>query len=146
MFRVYSKAAVEQSAAAFAHAQVAFPNYTCVHSSPPRVVYHCYITQSITNTFQHQVHVFVDGATAAPAITHAAPGPQCLGWKHLCALAARAAVVVVEEMPVPPERGWVQALERHLQGTQTGLVAVDTACTMPMAVVNQRYEKCVGGG
>lgn len=84
--------------------------------------------------------MFVDGVTSVPLLS-AAPGPQSPGWQHLCALAAAAAIVVVEEMPVPPEREWVNSLKQHLTGTGTGLLAVDTSCCMPMRVVRDRYEK-----
>lgn len=95
-----------------------------------------------------QVHVFVDGTTMRPTPPSTAPGSTTAGWQQLCALAARAALVVVEDMPVAPERGWVATLAQHLRdkGEGTGLLAVDTACCLPMQVVGKRYDKCVVGG
>ena len=48
---------------------------------------------------------------------------------HLKTLAAQAAVVITEDLPVPPLRQWT----RHLSGAcATPVWAVDTACILPM--------------
>ena len=57
---------------------------------------------------------------------------------HLKTLAARAAVVVTEEMPVEPLRSWTGALA---SSSDTPIVAVDTACVVPMQLVGKPYER-----
>ncbi|MFO0825372.1 MAG: deoxyribodipyrimidine photo-lyase, partial [Gemmataceae bacterium] len=57
---------------------------------------------------------------------------------HLRTLAARAAILVTEEMPVDPIAGWV----RRLQDAITAPVwLVDTACVVPMNLVGRAYER-----
>lgn len=71
-----------------------------------------------------------------PYLLHVArrgePGSQ------LASLAARAKVVVTEDLPVQPYVGWCEQLQR--QGT-TPLLRVDTACVVPMLVVGRAYER-----
>lgn len=62
------------------------------------------------------------------------------GWKALVRLASHAAVVVAEDFPVPPESAWLQQLARQLPLT-VQLVAVDTACVLPMRLVPKCHEK-----
>ncbi|MEM6639041.1 MAG: FAD-dependent oxidoreductase [Pseudomonadota bacterium] len=52
--------------------------------------------------------------------------------------AARAAVVVLEEMPVPPMRDWQAAL---IERTSVPFVAVDARCIVPMARITKRHER-----
>jgi len=60
------------------------------------------------------------------------PGP------HLPHLAGRAAVVVTEDIPVSPIRDWTQ----ELQGVTTApLLAVDTACVVPMRLVGKAFDR-----
>ena len=56
---------------------------------------------------------------------------------HLRTLAERAAIVITEEMPVAPLRGWTRVLGRD----STPIVAVDTACVVPMQLVGKAYER-----
>ena len=56
---------------------------------------------------------------------------------HLRTLAMRAAFVVTEEMPVEPLRGWTLALGR----VGTPIIAVDTACVVPMQLVGKAHER-----
>lgn len=65
---------------------------------------------------------------------------QWPGWLALCNLAARSALVVTEDMPVPPEADWLQALAQQLAGGR-GLWAVDTACVVPMQLSKRAYER-----
>lgn len=53
-------------------------------------------------------------------------------------LANRAAIVVTEDMPVEPLVGWTQRLSDK---TSTPLVAVDTACVLPMQEVEKAYTR-----
>ncbi|MCA9261345.1 MAG: NAD(P)-binding protein [Planctomycetales bacterium] len=57
---------------------------------------------------------------------------------HLHTLAARAAVVVVEEMPVEPGRKWARRLAAV---APCAVVAVDAACIAPMQSLGQAYER-----
>lgn len=56
----------------------------------------------------------------------------------LRAMAEKAAVVVTEDMPVAPLAGWTEGLARRVEGP---LLAVDTACTVPMALVPRAYDR-----
>jgi photolyase PhrII len=58
--------------------------------------------------------------------------------RHLEELAARAAIVVTEDMPVAP---YCQAAERLARQTSTALWCVDTACVLPMLLVNRPYDR-----
>lgn len=62
------------------------------------------------------------------------------GWRSLARLAAGAAVVVTEDMPVPPHSTWLLALNHELPA-DVPLVAVDTACLLPMRLVRACHEK-----
>ncbi len=57
---------------------------------------------------------------------------------HLRTLSERAAVVITEDMPVEPLRRWTQSLSR---GLDRPLVAVDTACIVPMQIVGRASER-----
>ena len=57
-------------------------------------------------------------------------------WLHQ--LAQRAAVVVTEEMPVRGMRAW---MDESLADNDVPVVAVDTACIVPMQVVGQAYDR-----
>ena len=50
----------------------------------------------------------------------------------------RAAVVVTDEMPVQPMRGWIDKLGSI---AETTVLAVDTACVVPMQVVGRAYNR-----
>lgn len=66
---------------------------------------------------------------------------------HLATLAARAALVVTEEMPVTPLREWTRALAER---SPAPVWAVDTACVVPMREVGRgvdrayRYRERIG--
>ena len=55
---------------------------------------------------------------------------------HLRALAARSRVVVTEDFPVAPLRGWTERLAEHAT-----VLAVDTACVVPMQVVGRAFDR-----
>ena len=57
---------------------------------------------------------------------------------HLRSLSERAAVVVTEDMPVDPLRRWTLALSKQIDPP---LVAVDTACVVPMQLVGKAFER-----
>ena len=57
---------------------------------------------------------------------------------HLKTVSARAALIVTEDMPVAPLRGWTEALARQ---TTVPILAVDTACVVPMQLVGKPYER-----
>ena len=57
---------------------------------------------------------------------------------HLATLADRAAVIVTEEMPVAPFREWTSSVARS---ASSPVLAVDTACIVPMRVVGRAYER-----
>lgn len=57
---------------------------------------------------------------------------------HLKTLAVQAAVVVTEDMPTEPLRSWTRVLSKSIPG---GLVAVDTACIVPMQLIGRSYER-----
>lgn len=56
----------------------------------------------------------------------------------LLALAARAALVVTDEMPIEPQRRWVQSLYRH---SQAPLWCVDGSCVVPMRALPRSYDR-----
>ena len=58
--------------------------------------------------------------------------------KHLRTLADRAAVVVTEDMPTEPLRTWTEKLAKVIPGR---LVAVDSACVVPMQLVGKSYDR-----
>ncbi len=57
---------------------------------------------------------------------------------HLIELARRAAAVVTEDMPVDPPRHFLRRLSER---STTPLIAVDTACVVPMQVVGRPYTR-----
>jgi photolyase PhrII len=57
---------------------------------------------------------------------------------YLLELAARAAVVVTEEFPVPPLRGWTERLARR---APCAVWTVDTDCIVPMRRTRSRPER-----
>lgn len=68
------------------------------------------------------------------------PPHPAAGWQALVRLASSAALVVTEDMPVPPDADALQALAAALPpGVQ--VVAVDAACLLPMRLVRKCYEK-----
>ncbi len=58
--------------------------------------------------------------------------------RHLKTLAERAGIVVTEDMPVEPLQSWTGALSR---GIGTPILAVDTACVVPMQLVGRAYDR-----
>ena len=58
--------------------------------------------------------------------------------KHLKELSMRSAVVVTEDMPVDPLRRWNAVLARSVK---TPVLAVDTACVVPMQMVGKAYDR-----
>ena len=67
---------------------------------------------------------------------HPGDAPLAGGWAALAGLAARAALVVTDESPVPPDAGWLDALAGGAPGG-TAVWAVDAACTLPMRSVSR---------
>jgi hypothetical protein len=65
------------------------------------------------------------------------------GWQALLQLASGAALVVSEDMPVPPDSTWLSALAQQLPPGR-GLWAVDAACVVPMQLVGKAYERAAG--
>lgn len=65
---------------------------------------------------------------------HPSDAPLAGGWAALAGLAARSALVVTDESPVPPDAGWLDALAGGAPGG-TAVWAVDAACTLPMRAV-----------
>lgn len=57
---------------------------------------------------------------------------------HLKSLADRASLVVTEDMPVQPLQSWTPLLARTVS---TPVLAVDTACVVPMKLVGRAYER-----
>ena len=57
---------------------------------------------------------------------------------HLVTLAAQAALVVTEEMPVDPPRRFLKALAAKVA---TPIACVDTACVVPMLLVKKAYTR-----
>ena len=57
---------------------------------------------------------------------------------HLRTLADLASVVITEDMPVEPLCRWANRLARK---TSAPVVAVDTACVVPMRIVGKAYER-----
>ena len=57
---------------------------------------------------------------------------------YLFDLAKQSAVVITEDMPVRPLRDWTKQLARRVT---TPLIAVDTACVVPMQVVGRAYDR-----
>ena len=55
---------------------------------------------------------------------------------HLRTLAEQALVVVTEDFPLDPLRGWTEALAEHAP-----VVVVDTACVVPMKLVGGAYDR-----
>jgi photolyase PhrII len=55
---------------------------------------------------------------------------------HLKSLVRAARLLVTEDMPVEPLAGW---LERLAATTETPILAVDTACVVPMRLVKKRH-------
>jgi photolyase PhrII len=67
---------------------------------------------------------------------HLATPEDC--GKHLLTLAEQAAVVVTEDMPVDPPRRLLNAL---VSKVATPIICVDTACVVPMQLLNQPYTR-----
>ncbi len=65
----------------------------------------------------------------------ATPDDQC---PHLLTLGEKAALIVTEEMPVDPPRRFLKALA---QKVETPIVCVDTACVVPMLLVQQAHTR-----
>lgn len=57
---------------------------------------------------------------------------------HLRTLGEQAALVITEDMPVEPLRGWARRLARHLTAP---VWVVDTACLAPIALVNRAFGR-----
>jgi len=57
---------------------------------------------------------------------------------HLRSLGGQAALVITEDMPVEPLRGWTRGLARRLDAP---VWAVDTACLAPIALVNRSHDR-----
>lgn len=57
---------------------------------------------------------------------------------HLRTLAARAAVLVTEDLPTDPITGWVNRLTETVE---TPVWLVDTACVVPMRLVGKAYDR-----
>ena len=57
---------------------------------------------------------------------------------HLRTLSERAAVVITEDMPFEPLRRWTRSLSTRLDAP---LLAVDTACIVPMQLVGKAYDR-----
>ncbi len=58
--------------------------------------------------------------------------------KPLQQLAERAALTVTDDMPVAPTAAWVRVLARRVS---TPVVAVDTACVVPMQLVGRAHDR-----
>ena len=62
--------------------------------------------------------IYVEGASKHGDLPHATsqarPPAQGRGWDALFSLASRAAVVVTEDMPVPPDAQWLQVILVHV--------------------------------
>ena len=57
---------------------------------------------------------------------------------HLVTLGALAALIVTEDLPVPPLTGWTRRLSER---TTTPLWVVDTACILPMMLVREPVDR-----
>ena len=57
---------------------------------------------------------------------------------HLKTLAERASLIVTEDMPVDPLRGWSLALA---EASSAPILAVDTACVVPMQLVGKAHDR-----
>jgi hypothetical protein len=64
-------------------------------------------------------------------------------WQALRRLAARSELMVIEDMPAPPDTTWAQQLADELPNA-VALWCVDTACIVPMSLVTKRYERAFG--
>jgi hypothetical protein len=82
------------------------------------------------------MQVYIDGARAPD-------GGAVDSWQALRRLAERSVLVVIEDMPAPPETTWAQRLADELP-VAVALWAVDTACIVPMNLVTKRYERAFG--
>lgn len=110
----------------------------------PVFVYH-----ALAETYPHasdRHHTFilegardVQAAMAARGIGYAfhleRPGHR---GRHLVTLAEKAALVVTEDMPVDPLRAWTTRLANAVS---TPVWAVDTACVVPMRLVERAYDR-----
>ncbi|KAK9842891.1 hypothetical protein WJX74_003996 [Apatococcus lobatus] len=101
-------------------------------------------TQQELRTQGQDLLIYVEGATEHEDLPHAtsqARSPaQGRGWDALLRLASRAAVVITEDMPVPPDAQWLQDLKQQLP-EEVPVWAVDTACVVPMRLLGKSYEK-----
>jgi photolyase PhrII len=59
----------------------------------------------------------------------------------LAELAERAALVVTEDVPVPPLDAWTARLAARLEGAGVPLWTVDASCVVPMPLVAKRYDR-----
>ena len=59
----------------------------------------------------------------------------------LAALSQRAALVVTEDVPVPPIDGWTARLAGRLAAAGVPLWLVDASCIVPMPLLGKRYER-----
>ncbi|MEM9629388.1 MAG: FAD-dependent oxidoreductase [Pseudomonadota bacterium] len=57
---------------------------------------------------------------------------------HLRSFAERACIVITEDMPVEPLRGWT---ERLAEVVAAPVLALDTACIVPMALTRRAYDR-----
>lgn len=75
-----------------------------------------------------------------PSLATSPPLLSAAGWRALVRLASGAAVVITEDMPVPPHSGWLLALSAALPPS-VHLAAVDAACVLPLRLVRSCHEK-----
>lgn len=59
----------------------------------------------------------------------------------LLTLARQACLVVTEDLPVDPWRGWTASLATALVPLRTAVWAVDTACVVPPVLVGRAYDR-----
>ena len=59
----------------------------------------------------------------------------------LASLAKLAALVVTEDVPVPPLDAWTARLAARLEGEGVPLWTVDASCVVPMPLVAKRYDR-----
>ena len=62
----------------------------------------------------------------------------------LVELATLAALVVTEEVPVPPLDAWTARLGAHLEAAGVPLWTVDASCVVAMPLVTQRHDRAYG--
>ena len=110
----------------------------------PVLVYHALAETYTYASDRHHTFILegardVQAAMAARGIGYAfhleRPGHR---GHHLSSLAKRACFVVTEDMPVEPLRAWT---ERLAETVATPVLAVDTACIVPMALTRHAYDR-----